>query len=293
MLDAMDIAGAAAPVAPWIAVGVLLAAAVLLLAGLATALAVRRRAARPEQPASAPDPVDDDLPGFLDSPPGTVATTPSAHAGHVALMAPAPAPAEATPTRVPTSVLATIAGLTALLVVAAAIVALTGGDGSPDRDGDRAASPQAAEVRMSFAGLVLQQRAVGATVTYPELELTADDDGPVARLTLPTWNCLAAEVPDDPAAAGCTPSITEYAELRPPALELSEDADGLRLVGDFPATTRPTGGTPEPTGLVYPVEITMTADDEQRPGLRSSASGVFSLEDREAESVEGELTPAG
>jgi hypothetical protein len=287
MLGAMDIAGEPAATAPWIAVGILLAVAALLLAGLVAALVLRRRAAAPDPAPS----VEDDLPGFLDSPPGTVATTSSARGDHVALMAPAQVPAQASPTRVPASVLATIAGLTALLVVAAAVVALAAGDGSPDRDGDRAASPQAAEARMTFAGLVLQQRGVGVTVTYPELELTADDDGQVARLTLPTWNCLAAEAPDDPVAAGCIPAVTEYAELRPPALEVSEDADGLRLAGDFPATTQPTGGTPAPTGLVYPVEITMTAHDEQRPGQRSSASGVFSLEDREAESVEGDVTP--
>jgi hypothetical protein len=291
MLGAMDITVASAPAAPWIAVGVLLAVAGFLLAGLVTALVVRRRAAAPD----APPPVDDDLARFLEFPPGTAAPTSSVHDGHVALLAP-PASAPAESRRVPASVLATIAGLTALLVAAAVVVALTAGDGSPPseddgagRPADRAAAPQSTEVRMRFAGLVLQQRAVGVQVTYPEVELAADGDGPVARVTLPTWNCMGAEAPDDPEAAGCMPSLTEHAELRPPALEVSDDGDGLRLSGDFPASTRRTGATPEPTGRVYPIEITVTADDEPRSGEWSPASGVFSLDGREAESIEGEL----
>lgn len=145
---------------------------------------------------------------------------------------------------------------------------------------------------MTFAGLVLEERAVGVTATYPAVELTADRDGPVARLTLPTWNCLAAEAPDDPSAAGCVPSRTEYAELRAPDLEVTETGKGLRFTGQFPTETRPAGGPPEPTGRSYGIEVTVTADDEPRPGRWSPASGVLTLGDRETEAAEGELRPA-
>jgi hypothetical protein len=296
MLDTMDIAGAAAPAAPWITVGVLLAVAALLLAGVVTALVVRRRAARADRVAPPPDHLDDDLPGFLESPPGMAAAV-SAVGGHVALAAPPQAPAPPERRRVPAAVLGAVAGLAVALLAVAVVMAVGSTAGSPDRDGERterpAAAQRSAEVRMSFAGLVLQQHAVGVQITYPEVVLTADGDGPVARVTLPTWNCLAAEAPDDPAAAGCLPSVTEYAELRPRALEVTEDANGLRVTGNFPASTRPTGGTPEPTGRVYPIEITVTADDELRPGRWASASGLFVLEDREAESVGGQVKPAG
>jgi hypothetical protein len=142
---------------------------------------------------------------------------------------------------------------------------------------------------MSFSGLVLEQRAVGVTATYPEVELTEDRDGPVARLMLPTWNCLSAEAPDEPEAAGCVPSRTEYAELRPPELEVARNDAGLHFGGHFPTSTRPTGSPPEPTGRTYPVEFRVTVDGNLCLRRRSAAAGVLVLGEREAVSVEGEV----
>jgi hypothetical protein len=261
MLVAMDIAGASAQSGTWIAVGVLVTLAVLLVGGVVTALVARRRSAPP------PPPVDD-LPVFLESPPGT--RPPVASGGdHVPLVAPAPPPAGRRP--VPPAVLAGVGGLAVLLLVAAAVV---GSGVSTDEEFRPAAgspSPPSAEVRMTFAGLVLEERAVGVTAAYPELELT----GEFARLTLPTWNCLAADAPDDPSAAGCVPTRTEYAELRPPDLVVTETGDELRLTGEFATETRPAGGDPEPTGRSYRIEVTVT-----------DAGGVLVLGDQEAESVD-------
>jgi hypothetical protein len=296
MLDTMDIAGAAAPAAPWITVGVLLAVAALLLAGLGAALVVRRRAVWADRSAPPSDHLDDDLPGFLESPPGTGAAA-SAVGAHVALATPPAAPAPPERRRVPTAVLAAVAALAVVLLVVAVVVALDSTADSPDRDG-RAGRPGGAgpaapspELRMTFAGLVLEERAVGVTAAYPELELTADGNGPVARLTLPTWNCLAAEAPDDPAAAGCVPSRTEYAELRPPDVDVDVTAtgNGLRVAGTFPTETRPAGRAPEPTRRSYRIEVTATADGDPGSGLPAPATGALTLGNREAESVGGEL----
>jgi hypothetical protein len=291
MLGAMDIAAAEAPVAPWIAVGVMLTLAAQLLVGMVVALVVRRRAAGPS---AEPPPEDhDDLPGFFESPPGSTATGVPASTGFVALMAPPPAPVAAPPRRTTGPVLAAVLGVAVLLLVLAAVVAGTTGT-APDRD-DRAersrAEPRPAgiEARMRFAGVVLQQHAVGVTVAFAEVELASDRDGAVARLTLPTWNCLAPEAPDDPAAAGCVPARTEYAELRSPALDVTRTDDGMRFSGDFPSSTRPTGGAPEPTGRAYRIEVWATADRELPAGDWSPVGGILLVEDRATTSVDGEM----
>jgi len=85
---------------------------------------------------------------------------------------------------VPAAALVALAGLVVLLLVAAVIVtALPGPDGRAD--GDRQVAPERQrpggdEARLRFGGLVLEEHAVGVTVTYPELVLEADADGPVA-----------------------------------------------------------------------------------------------------------------
>lgn len=313
MLIPMDIAAApisaaSASAAPWLAAGALLTLAALLLAGVVTALVLRRRSAMPaEEVTPRQEPVVDDLPGFLESPPGSTVAAPAVDppvAPHAALAPPLTAPPlpggrppttpPARPRSVPAAVLAGVAGLAVLLVVAAAVV-LTSADSSrgPDSRADRQADggrPRPpAEVRMSFAGVVLEQRAVGVTATYPEVELTADRDGAVARLTLPTWNCLSAEAPDDPEAAGCVPARTEHAELRPPELEVTRSGGGLSFGGRFPTSTRPTGSGPEPTGRSYPVEVSIRGESDLCSGRRSPADGVLVLGTREAASVEGEI----
>ncbi len=179
--------------------------------------------------------------------------------------------------------MAVLAGLFVLLLVAAAVVAATAG---PDRRGHeqrqgRAGdeAPAAAEAQLRFGGIVLEERAVGVTVTYPELTLDTDADGPVASVELPTWNCLAVEAPEDPAEAGCVPGRTEYAELDSPELSVTADGDGLRIEGDFATTTRPTGSDPEPTGRSYDLVVTVDPD----------GSGELELGERSTALVEGEM----
>ena len=295
MLVAMDIAqgsaaAASASGAPWIVAGVLVAVAVLLLAGLVVALIRGRTAVRAE-----PSEVGtvDDLPGFLESPPGSAGSRAAPVGRVVPLAAPSPPgpPASrgrAPHRRAPVAVLGAVAGL-AVVLVAAAVGMLTAPDSRADRPGRDGRPHPPAEVRMSFAGLVLEQHAVGITAAYPEVELTGGRGGPIARLTLPTWNCLSADAPDDPAAAGCVPARTEYAELRPPALEVAREGNGLLFGGRFPTSTRPTGSAPEPTGRTYGVEITVPVDGDACRGRRPVAGGVLTLDGRHAVSVEGHL----
>jgi hypothetical protein len=118
--------------------------------------------------------------------------------------------------------------------------------------------------RLAFEGVVLERRAVGVTVAYPSLGLTAGDlaGGPaLAHLRLPTWNCLTDSAPADPVAAGCLRTPTEYAELPAPALKVSREGDRLRLSGRFPTYVRPSGSPPAWTGRVYPVTVTATGAD--------------------------------
>jgi hypothetical protein len=249
----------------WVAVGVLLAAAGLLVAALVGVLVARRRAEPP-----GPAPVDD-LQTFLESPPGSSAGARTHSGALVTLTAPAPAPASSR--LLSRVVVGAVAGVAVLLLVAAAVVGWTA---STTDDSRRAGD---AEARMRFDGLVLQQQAVGVTVTYPEIELSSDGDESVAKLTLPTWNCLAAEAPDDPEAAGCVPGRTEFAELRSPDLVVQRTDHGIRFGGEFETTTRPTGGAPEGTGRSYAIAVSVTADGD----------GTLELEDRRVRAVESEV----
>jgi hypothetical protein len=118
--------------------------------------------------------------------------------------------------------------------------------------------------RLAFEGIVLERRAVGVTVAYPSVGLTAGDlpGGPaLAHLRLPTWNCLTDAAPADPVAAGCLRTPTEYAELATPALQVSREGSRLRLSGRFPTYVRPSGSPPAWTGRVYPVRVTATGAD--------------------------------
>jgi hypothetical protein len=303
MLVVMDTAAAQASVAPWIAIGVLLTVAAVLLAGLVVALILRRRAGhRAAEPAPPSGYADDDLPGFLESPPGISPTArPGASAaGFVPLAVPPSPPPPPPPRRTTGPLLASTSGAAVLLLAAAAVIAAvsTGPDpgrhGQADRPGTgeergdpRDRGPDAVEARLTFGGVVLEERAVGVTATYPELVLTEAGDGPVARLTLPTWNCLATEAPADPAAAGCVPGRTEYAELRAPALTLTRDGEGLLITGRFPTEIRSNGAGPELTGRVYALRITVEPEESVREGEWISASGVLELGDGQAASRPG------
>jgi hypothetical protein len=124
---------------------------------------------------------------------------------------------------------------------------------APGRDGGAA--------RLAFGGLVLEQRAVGITATYPVVEVAWDRRQGVAHVRLPTFNCLTAEAPEDPVAAGCAASMPEYADLPMPALDVSGNGGTVLLSGRFPTYVRPNGSPPEWTGRVYEFRVEATPVD--------------------------------
>jgi hypothetical protein len=130
--------------------------------------------------------------------------------------------------------------------------------------------------RMTFGGVVLERQAVGVTVTYPSVSLTASGSAGLAHVRLPTFNCLAADVPADPGAAGCVPSVTQYADLPTPALRITRDGTRLQLAGEFPTYVRPNGSAPVYTGRVYHLTITAAAGSRVGEGC-FVAEGALSL----------------
>jgi hypothetical protein len=123
--------------------------------------------------------------------------------------------------------------------------------------------------RLAFEGLVLERRAVGATIAYPSVSVTATEvpgSPALAHVRLPLWNCLTDTAPDDPVAAGCRRLPPEYAELPTPALTVTEDDDGLRIAGRFPTYVRPGGTPPEWTGRVYPFVVHVGPDGDHAAG---------------------------
>jgi hypothetical protein len=318
MLGAMD-----AVTVPRVVLGVvlLLVGAAALLA--ARALRQRRRLAPPPAPAP-PRPafLDDDLPAFRTAPPGTPGAVPARPAMRVRL---APEPAggpdgAATAGRV---VLAMAAAALLLLGVLAVVAGVAGGTTTDDdRRGDGAPAattsarpvPELAPVppapargepgagrlaslsvpldaggwagRLTFEPLVLEHRAVGTTVTTPAVSVTRRADGTaLAHVRLPTWNCLAAQAPEDPAAAGCTAGPVEYADLPSPALITEVGDDVLRLTGHFPTYTRPNGGPPVYTGRVYEFTGSLSAEEPAEPGDWAPARGTLFLGTDRTESV--------
>jgi hypothetical protein len=313
---------------PW----VVLVLALLALAGLAAVAPSRPRPpappadpapARPVRPA--PRWPHDDLPGFLDAPPGTPGPPPGPVAAPPEEDAPGPARPDGSGRAV--------AGMAAAALVL--VAALAGIAGATRDGGDPAAAPAPDPVapspwdvptptpappslpavpadplpgeggagvlagrsvplgedgvvaRLAFGGLVVEQQAVGTTVAYPMVSVTAAGDGgtALAHVRLPTWNCLAAEPPEDPAAAGCVRSRTEYADLPSPALTVTRDGEDLRLTGRFPTYTRPIGTAPAYTGRVYDLAVTVSPAGPVREGTAPAEGTVFLGTDR-AESVD-------
>jgi hypothetical protein len=125
---------------------------------------------------------------------------------------------------------------------------------------------------VTFEGVVLEQRAVGLTVTYPSVSVTSDGRRSLAHVRLPTFNCLTPEPPADPVAAGCARSLTEYADLTDPQLQVARDGDRIDLVGLFPTYTRPNGTAPGYTGRAYQLTAAITADGTERDGTARDGS---------------------
>lgn len=300
MLVGMDISPAGPWIAPWLVVAIVLA--VVVLAAVGGLLVLRRRTRRPSGAADAgpvPASGDDDLPGFLEFPPGSaaepappaagwppLAAAPSSHPGPVAHP-----PAVAGRRRA--LIVSGASALAALLVVVVLAVVIR--PGRPDRahrhpergtadlptvpgapaPGDPGAGALAdaavdpgrdgGAARLAFGGLVLEQRAVGITATYPVVEVTWNQhEGGhqgIAHVRLPTFNCLTTTAPGDPVAAGCTPTVPEYADLPTPDLAVRGDDGTLQLSGRFPTYVRSNGSPPEWTGRVYEFRVRASAVD--------------------------------
>lgn len=328
MLGTMDVPAAAAWL--WIVVGVGLAILLLTTTALVARAVARRRVPAPPPAGdggSGHGGHGDDLPGFLDRPPGS-AGTPDARSGWTALSSPpAAAVEEARPPaadRRTDRLLVATAAAAALLVVAAVAVGVAATrhdrghdaaaavryDGGPPgrhdwehhrprRPGPLPTVPAAPTpgqagagalaattlplgrsglaAELTFGGVVLEPHAVGVTATYPRVRLTSDGTDAVAHVELPTYNCLAASAPPDPVAAHCTPTPTEYADLPSPALTVIRSRDGrVQLTGRFATYVRPNGTSPDWTGRVYALQITVTPA-EQRDHGRVHATGELRL----------------
>ena len=274
MLGAMDvpIGGTAA----WLVLGAVLG--VLLAAAVVTAvLAARRRPAPPSADAVPAAPRVDDLADFLEHPPGTRPEQPGTQ-GWATLAAPPPPPRPA-PAPAPAPDRHGLRPLAVLTLVALVLVGLAAAVAAGSRAQDRsdvgrpsASAPASAppagdtEGRLTGGGLVLEQRAVGITVAYPELTLSTSGQEGRLELRLPTWNCLAARAPADPAAAGCVPSLVEHSVLTSPDLVVERDGNRLRVHGPAATEVRPAGTAPEPTGRVYDVELALTDVDGETSG---------------------------
>jgi hypothetical protein len=297
MLGGMDISAAATGTAtvPWLVLGVVLGVLLVLLTGLTAALVLRLTAPTPppDEPVVPGDYRDDDLPGFLETPPGSGAAAPQA--GWAALTTTAAGPAADPPPpargRRDTVVVLTSMAVTALLLIgaAAAVAATTRphGRSGQDRPADTAARGAGdVEARLTFGGVVLEPRAVGVTATYPVVQVTSDGGVARAHVEFPTFNCLSAAAPADPVAAGCTPSLTEYADLTSPDLVVDREEAALRVTGRVPTELRPNGGGAVPTGRVYELRISVAAADG--PSVRGwqPAEGVLELGTGRADTVD-------
>jgi hypothetical protein len=281
MLTGMDIPLTAGP---WLVLGVVLGALLPVLAALGVR-AVRRRDSATEAPSPSPATFGvDDLPAFLESPPGSTLPPVAPEQGWAALSSPA-VPAEA---RVPrrkgygsTDVLAAMAVTALLLVGAAAVVAAAGtGGAADDRSGQwtsAAPRPGTAAALLTFEGIVVERHAVGVTVAYPHVALGTDGDRATVELELPTFNCLRVDAPEDPVAAGCTRSVPEYARLSAPELAMEADPAGLRLSGRFATERRPNGSLPSPTGRVYELTVSAFPRDGRAGAEREPAGGVLEV----------------
>jgi len=291
MLAAMDV-----PAAPWILLGAVLGALVLLAAGAAF---LWLRSPAPAEPAAPPPAAEprDDLADFLAHPPGTRGLPAHDGDGWFPLAPSAPPVRREEPAPLPagTGPAGTIAGLAigALLLVGIAAALAAAAQRSPTAAPDApAASPSPTSAapsggsgdgvvaRLAFGGVVLEEHAVGITAAYPELELVVDDEGrDVARLRLPAVNCLAAAAPPEPGDPGCRAARTEYAELTAPALRVQRDGDRLTVTGRFATSLRTPGAAAEPTGRSYEVAVTAAAAGGEDAGWRT-AEGELRWDDQ-------------
>jgi hypothetical protein len=170
-----------------------------------------------------------------------------------------------------------LALLALALVAAVAVVGLLASDGGGGTGSATPPGSARASARLSFAPVVLERYPVGVTVTTATVSVTTDGRTGRAHVRLPTFHCLAATAPADPAAAGCLPSVTEYADLAGPALRMSQEGRGLLLSGRFPTYVRPSGSAPVYTGHGYELTVAITPRDRRARGS-TAADGHLTLD---------------
>jgi len=281
MLTAMEIPVTAGP---WLVLGVVLGVLLPALAALAVVL-LRRRAA-PDRSPPPPEPDVDDLPGFLESPPGSLPAPASAATAWPALSAP-PAPA-ATPPPPPgdPGVRGALVAMAVTAVVLVGVVAAVAAAGTDDRGrgsrtaGERPATePGDVSAELTFDGIVLERHAVGVTVAYPQVLVTVRDGRATAEVEFVPFNCLRDSAPDDPVAAGCTRTAPEHAMLAEPELRVRGEGEGLRVSGAFPTVRRRNGSAPEATGRIYELAVAVAPRDGTADAGRQPATGELALGD--------------
>jgi hypothetical protein len=131
---------------------------------------------------------------------------------------------------------------------------------------------------LTFAGIVLERRAVGVTAAYTHVRISAADGASLAQVELITFNCLADTAPRDPVAAGCSRVVPEYAQLASPALQVTRSGGGrLTVHGRFPTYVRPNGTPPASTGEVYELHIEVAQRTPGRVGVDVPATGFLQL----------------
>lgn len=247
----------------------------------------------------------DDLPAFLEHPPGSPApagSTPAAPApaaarpaaGATAVRATRPAgasghaPDSPSPERTVTAMVVTAA----VLVLVAVVIALVGGGGTPEEGAPSSPQPAPAgtaaasrgggpppgdmTARAAFGTVLLERRPAGVTVTRPGLSVSSQGQQTDAHVLLPTYNCMLPEPPADPETAGCAPAATEYADLSGSALQLTRDGDRLEVAGVFATYTHPLAGPPRYTGRSYRLSAVLTADGPELDGV-APATGRLRL----------------
>ncbi|MCF6744562.1 hypothetical protein E9529_09770 [Blastococcus sp. KM273128] len=257
----------------WLVVGVVLG--VLAVTALVSAVALSRH--RPGPGSGRPPAPVDDLAEFLEHPPGTRPQAPRA-SGWTALAPAEPVPPAGDRQR-PGSALAALCVAALALVGTAAAVAAATAEGAPQPRAAGVSSPPAGGVvaELAVGGLVLEPRAVGVTATYPEVRLSTGGGAPRLELRLPTYNCLAAEAPADPVAAGCIATPVEHAVLEGEDLAVTRDGAGWVVSGTAETVLRPGGSAPAATGRAYALELTVEPDGPPAADGTRAARGELRL----------------
>ena len=283
----MDVPAAAA--GPWIVLGAVLGALLLLAARSPRSL--RLRSPAPPEPAAAP-PADgprDDLADFLAHPPGTrgAPVDDARRVGAARAAGPPRGPRTAPGGDGPGGALAGPRGRRAAARRhrrrarrRASGRRRRGAGASPHRRAPHRRAPhrraphrrraprgrrRAAGLRRRRPGGARGGHHRGATPSWSSAWTARG--GEVARLRLPAVNCLAVAAPPEPGDPACRAARTEYAELSAPAPARGARRRPAHRLRPLRHLLRPPGAAAEPTGRSYEVVVTVTAAGAEGRGL--------------------------